>query len=143
MGVLAYPPPTLPCHASENRDHLVRLRVLPSRVDSKSAAGLRCRDRCRRSDDDEILGDRQEVVEGLRGHQLVNALVMLFPAQSALGVRSAEQGGHLITVGIGGAEVATSNGADVVWFGDGLRHSPQASPGPTRGGASAAAFRAE
>ena len=71
----------------------------------------------------------REVVEGLRGHQLVNALVMLFPAQSALGVRSAEQGGHLITVGIGGAEVATSNGADVVWFGDGLRHSPKLAPG--------------
>ena len=111
---------------------LVRLGILTHGIDGKATAGLRCRDWRRRADEDEIAGNREEVVEGLGDHQLVKALVVLLLAQSALGVRGAQQGGHLIAVGIGGAEIATGYGADVGRFGDGLGHSPKLAPGQVR-----------
>ena len=45
--------------------------------------------------------DRNQIIECLGRHQLVEALVVLLPGQPAFGVRGAEQGGHLLAVGIG------------------------------------------
>ena len=78
-----------------------------------------------RADDDKIAGDRDQVVEGLGRHQLVEPLVVFLAGQPALRVRGAKHGGHLLAIGIGGTEVATSNGTDVAGFRDGLGHHPK------------------
>ena len=77
---------------------------------------------------DQVAGDRDQVVEGLGPHQLVEPLVVLVPGQPALGVRGAQHGGHLVAVGVGRAQVASGDGADVGGFGDAVGHELHASP---------------
>ena len=85
------------------------------------------------ADEDKIARDRNEVVEGLGRHQLVDAVVVLLQGQPALGVRGAEQGRHLFAVGVGGTQVATGNGADIRRFGEGLDHAPKLVRSPRSG----------
>ena len=70
-------------------------------------------------------------VPGLGCHQLADPLLVLFHGQPALGVRGAEQVGHLVAVGVGGTEVATSNRADIPGFRDVLSHHPKLVRRPT------------
>ena len=49
----------------------------------------------------------------------------LLAGQPAFGVRRAEQGGYVLAVGVGSAQVATGNGANVRRFGSGLGHHPK------------------
>jgi hypothetical protein len=50
---------------------------------------------------------------------------VLLAGQPALGVRGAEKVGHLVTVGVGGTEIATSNGPEIGGFREGLGHHPK------------------
>ena len=83
-----------------------------------------------------------QVIEGLGRHQLVDALVVLLAGQPALGVRGAEQGGHLVAVGVGGTQIATSDRADIRGFGHGLGHPPKLVRRPSERGGAIGAFRA-
>jgi hypothetical protein len=87
----------------------------------RSLAGDRSGD----TEDHEITGDRDQVIKSLGCHQLIDALVVLFAGQPAFGVRGAQHSRHLLTVGIGGTQVTTGDGANISRFREGLGHPPK------------------
>ena len=78
----------------------------------------------RRSDHDKISGDRDQVVEGPGRQQLVEPFVVLLAGEPTLRVRGAQDGGHLLPIGIGGPEISPSDGTDIAGLGNAFAHSP-------------------
>ena len=79
------------------------------------------------ADDDEVIGDRDQLIEGLGLQQPVESLVVFVVGDPALGEGGAQDGGHLLAVGVGGSQIPAGDGADIAGLGHAVSLFLQAS----------------